>query len=76
MSESSLRLLNSVHRNDKKETNLIIFDCSKESSYNHAFHERCLMNAIKEELRKDKKAKLSSPDVLSQARCIICYKYS
>ena len=35
-----------------------MFDCSKESWYNHAFHERCLRKAIREEMRKDKKANL------------------
>ena len=43
---------------------LILFDCSRESDYNHAYHERCLKRVIKEELRKDKKGSLNDKRVL------------
>jgi len=37
---------------------LIIFDCSKESEFNHAFHQQCLKTYLKNELAKDKKASI------------------
>ena len=55
---------------------LILFDCSRESDYNHAYHERCLKRVIKEDLRKDKKAALNDKRVIEESRCIICYKQS
>ena len=53
-----------------------MFDCSKESNFNHAFHESCLKKYIKEELRKNKKASLRELDVLRVYRCVVCYKES
>ena len=53
---------------------LIIFDCSKESHFNHAFHERCLRSYLEEEWRKDKKASQQKFDLNKLARCIVCYK--
>ena len=55
---------------------LIMFDCSRESAYNHAFHERCLKKSIREEMRKDKKANLQKQNIDKQIRCVICYKHS
>ena len=53
---------------------LIIFDCSKESFFNHAFHERCLRSYLEEEWRKDKKASQQRFDLNKLARCVVCYK--
>jgi len=40
----------------QEDAHLMIFDCSKESFFNHAFHERCLQKYIQDEVSKDKKA--------------------
>lgn len=76
--KTSLKLLNTFSgpKQDKTDHGLILFDCSKVSSYNHAFHDRCLKRAIKEELQKDKKASLQRANLDKHARCIICYKQS
>ena len=66
----------SHHLGGGHEYDLIMFDCSRESAYNHAFHERCLKKSIKEEMRKDKKANLQSQNVEKHIRCVICYKHS
>lgn len=70
-----MKVLSTFSGPDKtKGMNLILFDCSKERSYNHAYHERCLKKAIKEEVRKDKKASLGDKNIFSMARCVICYR--
>ena len=76
--DTSLRLMNNfgLFHSQLQEMNLIIFDCSKESFYNHCFHERCLKKALKEELRKDKKASQRRSDVMNMARCLVCYQQS
>jgi hypothetical protein len=80
ISKTSLRLMNSVSiyssNNRSKDHNLIMFDCSKENNFNHAFHESCLKKYIKEELKRNKKASLRELDVLRVYRCVICYKQS
>ena len=60
----------------ENDWSLIMFDCSKESDYNHCFHERCLKRHIKEELRKNKKASVKELGVLAAYRCVVCYKNS
>jgi len=58
-------------------TGLVIFDCSKENFYNHAFHEACLIKFLTEELMRDKKASLERVDLMKEAaRCVICYRQS
>lgn len=52
---------------------LLVFECTR-SAFNHAFHERCLTNFLKEELRKDKKAQIKDDSVRLSFRCPICYK--
>ena len=55
----------------------MIFDCSKENFYNHAFHEACLIKFLTEELKRDKKASLERVDLMKEtARCVICYRQS
>lgn len=74
ISTTSLSLMNTFSNSQEKDWSLIMFDCSKESSYNHCFHERCLKRHIKEELRKNKKASLNELSVLRVYRCVICFK--
>ena len=78
VSDTSLRLVNSARYTsaDSKDWNLVMFDCSRESNYNHSFHKSCLRKAIKEELRKNKKASLTELNVLQEARCVVCYRQS
>ena len=46
--KTSLSLINahSASGENRDDNRLIMFDCSKENYYNHAFHERCLKNKI------------------------------
>lgn len=76
ISTTSRQLMNTLSTGKEKDWSLIMFDCSKESDYNHCFHERCLKRHIKEELRKNKKASLKELDVLAVYRCVVCYKQS
>ena len=59
---------------DPKHDSLIIFECP--GDFNHVFHHRCLDKAIKDELRKDKKAGVKEADVAKSRRCMECYKQS
>lgn len=75
VSKTSLHAVNTFGRfGQREDMNLVIFDCSRENYFNHAFHERCLGKHIKEELRKDKKASLQKIDLAKLARCVVCYR--
>lgn len=59
--DTSMKVLNNFNSGSNESGDgmrLILFDCSRESDYNHAYHKNCLKRVIREELRKDKKTSL------------------
>lgn len=77
VTKTSLQMISSVSRSVRTQgrTNLVIFDCSRVGNrFNHVYHESCVYKFIKEELSKDKKAKLKDCDVIKAYRCIRCFQ--
>ena len=57
INQTSRKFVNNVHSWGRQEdAHLVLFDCSNEEYFNHAFHERCLNKFIQEERSKDKKS--------------------